>query len=173
MDIARRELGGRSVKAGNLCEICNGTEIEQGSCLVGAGNWINSSIPAAPGPRYTMTIASGANVASYPGGCTVTPNTGGMSCGMSFGAIATTVYSTNTISLSSGIHCSVYTGKEEYGYTQPDANGNICSYINPVETKFMRNGIIGLIVHLENNIARMLIEDRLYLVQIEKLKVIS
>jgi len=197
------------IRAGNLCEICNGAEIENINWFTGASRWVNG--PSAPQPLSTgtytttsiggasvnipMTITTitsstkklkatwtsvpavtawtgvGAPVQIYPGHYTISSNTGGLPTGTT-----TTVSSPHPIPLPCapmGIHCSTYIAKKE----QPviDHNGEVWMIqgSNIQNTKFMPNGTIGLVVHVDNDIARVLIEERLYLVPVEKLKVIS
>lgn len=187
-------------RVGNLCEVCNGTDVETLNWFVGA-NWVYGAPVAAPSysiGTYTTTsisaaatnipitistltsssrklkatwsasIANSVTVTSYPGHVyTMAPNTANAP------SVTFTAPAAQVPNAPLGIHCSVYTGHQEPGYTQPDANGNVYAYTNPAETKFVPNGTIGLIVHIENDIARILIEEKLYIVSTEKLKVIS
>lgn len=183
------------IRAGNLCEICDGTEVENINWFVGS-NWMqpqNSPYTITTGGNANIPITvttltpsskklkatwsstwTGGTYTSLPNGYTVAPNTAGLPTGT-----ITAVSSQHPIPLPDvpkGLHCSMYVAKNEAPLTQltqPDANGNAWTIQGFHETKFMPNGTIGLIVHVDKDIARMLIEDRLYLVPIEKLKVIS
>lgn len=189
------------IKVGNLCEICDGTEIEN-VWFTGA-NWVNGAVQALPSAPYTITTTgnytfgninvnvpititalaptskklkatwsaawTGGTYTSYPAGYTVSPST------ITSGTI-TTISNTHPMPLPvgpSGIHCSAYVANDDVQFSPLDVNGCSWQIQNFNETKFISNETIGLIVHMDKDIARMLIEDKLYLVPVEKLKVIS
>lgn len=176
------------IEVGNLCEI-NGEEIESPAFAYGPkhvpkmlyGALTAETIPVIPTmvPGHLVVHAERKNI---PNTNTVKAQSSNWKAkssitisskrGNSFGTLGPSLGSPISMPKNFGVYCYVYSGID-LNQTTTDEDGNIYYAQAYWVAKFVPNGTAGLVCHIEGNTARVLVEDKFYLVSAEKLKVIS